>query len=63
LILARLPVETRTRRLLSIYARYILPGALATSVGLDALAYRLYVRMMNELVRDVPAHRAVGFVS
>jgi hypothetical protein len=63
LILARLPVETRTRRLLSIYARYILPSALATSVGLNALAYRLYVRMMNELVRDVPAHRAVGFVS
>jgi hypothetical protein len=63
LILARLPVETRTRRLLSIYARYILPSALAASVGLDALAYRLYVHMMNELVRDVPAHRAVGSVS
>jgi hypothetical protein len=52
LILARLPDETRARRLLSIYARYILPSALAASVGLDALAYRLYVRMMNELVRD-----------
>lgn len=52
-ILARLPVEARERRLRSLYARYILPASLAAKLGLDALAYRLYVRMLNELVRDV----------
>ena len=53
LILAQLPDATRARRLLSIYARYILPSALAASLGLNALAYRLYGRMMDELSRDL----------
>jgi len=61
LILAQLPDATRARRLLSIYACYILPSALAASLGLNALAYRLYGRMMDELSRDlrpisVPVH-------
>jgi len=49
LILARLPRETRTERLRSVYARYILPSALAAHLGLGTLAYWLYVRMLNEL--------------
>ena len=48
-ILARLPFEARERRLRSIYARYILPASLAARLGLDALAYRLYVKMLTEL--------------
>jgi hypothetical protein len=52
LILARLPGETRTKRLRSIHARYILPAALAARLGLDRLAYRLYRRMIDELTRD-----------
>ncbi len=51
LILARLPDETREIRLRSLYARYILPAALAAQLGLNALAHRLYVRMLDELVR------------
>ena len=50
LILARLPDEARTRRLRSVYARYILPSALAAKFGFDALAYRLYTRMIDELI-------------
>ena len=42
LILARLPHATRNARLRSLYARYILPSALAARLGLDTLAYRLY---------------------
>ena len=49
LILARLPREARQMRLRSVYARYILPSALAARLGLDTLAYRLYVRMLTEL--------------
>jgi hypothetical protein len=52
LILARLPGETRTKRLRSIHARYVLPAALAARLGLDRLAYRLYRRMIDELTRD-----------
>ena len=37
------------RALLSVYARFVLPAALAARLGLNALAYRLYVRMLNEL--------------
>ncbi len=37
------------RTLLSIYARYVLPAALAARLGLNRLAYRLYTRMLNEL--------------
>ncbi len=35
--------------LLSVYARYILPAALAAWLGLDRLAYRLYRRMLTAL--------------
>ncbi|MEX1061271.1 MAG: CFI-box-CTERM domain-containing protein [Methyloceanibacter sp.] len=51
LILARLPREARQMRLRSVYARYILPAALAARLGLNTLAYTLYVRMLNELAR------------
>ena len=37
----------------SLYARYILPAALAASLGLNALAYRLYRRMIDELAVEV----------
>jgi hypothetical protein len=53
LILARLPQEAHGRRLRSLYARYILPAALAAKCGLNTLAYRLYVRMLDELLRDL----------
>jgi len=53
LILARLPQEARGRRLRSLYARYILPAALAAKCGLNALAYGLYVRMLDELLCDL----------
>jgi hypothetical protein len=52
LILARLPREARSERLRSVYARYILPAALAARLGLNALAYQLYVRMLGTLARD-----------
>jgi hypothetical protein len=51
LILARLPDETRTARLISLYARFILPAALAAHLGFDALAYRFYRNMVDELAR------------
>jgi len=37
------------RALRNVYARFVLPAALAARLGLNALAYRLYVRMLNEL--------------
>jgi hypothetical protein len=49
LILARLPREARTETLRSVYARYVLPAALAARLGLNTLAYKLYVRMLDEL--------------
>jgi hypothetical protein len=51
-ILARLRATSRSpdRTLLSIYARFILPAALAAKLGLNALAYRLYVRMVDRLM-------------
>ena len=52
-ILARLPRQTRGKRLRLLYARYILPAALAASLGLNALAYRLYVAMLDELAAEV----------
>lgn len=52
-ILARLPRAQREQRLRSVYARYILPAAVAARCGLNALAYRLYVRMLDELVSAV----------
>jgi nitrate reductase assembly molybdenum cofactor insertion protein NarJ len=50
-ILARLRTapDDPARSLLSVYARFVLPAALAARLGLNALAYRLYVRMLNEL--------------
>lgn len=51
-ILDRLPPDERTTLLLSVYARFIFPSAIAARLGLNALAYRLYARMMDELVRD-----------
>jgi hypothetical protein len=51
-ILARIPRETRDMRLRSVYARYILPSALAARLGLDRLAYRIYRRMLNELATE-----------
>ncbi|MGK2921978.1 MAG: CFI-box-CTERM domain-containing protein [Methyloceanibacter sp.] len=41
--------DNPARALLSVYARFVLPAALAARLGLNALAYRLYVRMLNEL--------------
>ena len=57
LILRALPDAARAPRLRSVYARFILPSALAARFGLNALAYRLYVRMLEELARDLaPEH-------
>jgi hypothetical protein len=52
LILARIPERTRGPRLCLLYARFILPAALAAHLGLNALAYRLYRRMVDGLARD-----------
>ncbi len=52
LILARLPKSTRRARLLPLYARFILPAALAAHLGFNALAYRLYRRMVDGLARE-----------
>ena len=49
LILARLPREARKATLRSVYARYILPAALAARLGLNTPAYQLYARMIEEL--------------
>ncbi len=53
LILARLPERMRHARLLSLYWRVILPAALAARLGLDALAYWLYRRMVDGLAREL----------
>lgn len=53
LILARLPHDAREQRLRAVYARYILPAALAARFGLSVLAYRLYVRTLEELAGDL----------
>ena len=50
-ILRCLPKQERTARLLRVYARFILPSALAARLGFVDLAYRLYGRMMQELAR------------
>jgi hypothetical protein len=54
-ILDRLPPDERATRLLSVYARFILPSAIAARLGLNGLAYRLYARMMDELARVLRA--------
>jgi hypothetical protein len=51
-ILARLPQATRRHRLLAVYARYILPAAIAARLGLAWLAYRLYSRMLAGLAQE-----------
>lgn len=51
-ILARLPQHERVRRLSSLYARFILPSAIAAWLGLNGLAFRLYARMMRDLARE-----------
>ena len=44
-----------------LYARYILPSALAARLGLDTLAYRLYARMIDELAGEfVPEQHRRG---
>ncbi|ODR98496.1 hypothetical protein AUC68_08710 [Methyloceanibacter methanicus] len=50
-LLARLRANATDpdRVLLGIYARYVLPAALAARFGLDRLAYRLYRRMLTAL--------------
>jgi hypothetical protein len=48
-ILSRLPAQERTARLLRVYARFILPCAVAARLGFVNVTYRLYVRMMREL--------------
>jgi hypothetical protein len=49
---AGLPQEERVTRLLSIYARFILPSAIAARLGLNRLTYRLYARMMHDLASE-----------
>ena len=51
-ILKRLPQNERALRLLSIYARFILPSAVAARLGWNRIAHRLYAHMMGELARD-----------
>jgi len=51
-ILAQLSAKTRNSRLLSVYARFVLPAAITARLGLNALTYRLYLRMLNELAGD-----------
>ncbi len=51
-LLHRLGERERAPRLLSVYARFILPSAIAARLGLTTLAYRLYLRMMQELTRE-----------
>jgi hypothetical protein len=57
LILTRLPHEARNARLRALYARYILPSALAARLGLDMLAYRIYARMIDELAGELVPER------
>jgi hypothetical protein len=59
LILAQLPQAARAARLRAVYARFILPAAVAAALGLNALAYRLYTRMLAVLQRDI-APETVG---
>jgi hypothetical protein len=49
LILTRLPRGARGHVLRSLYARYIFPSAIAATLGLNALTFCLYARMIGEL--------------
>jgi hypothetical protein len=51
-ILAEMPREERAARLGPLYARYILPSAVAAWLGFDGLTYRLYGSMMRSLMRE-----------
>ena len=46
----------KSEALLSVYARFVLPAALSTRLGLNTLTYRIYVRMLNALA----AHAATA---
>jgi hypothetical protein len=59
-IIAQLSAKTRNSRLVSAYARYILPSAIAAKLGLNALAYRLYVRMLDELSAELAPDATMG---
>jgi hypothetical protein len=58
LILARLPRDSRAARLRSVYARFILPAAIAARLGLNALAYRLYKAMLAKLLHGLAPETA-----
>jgi hypothetical protein len=56
-VVARLEQRDAGPRLLSVYARFVLPSAIAARLGLNRLAFRLYRRMMQDLTRDfAPKH-------
>ena len=48
----------RDRVLLSVYARYVLPAAIAAKLGLNTLAYDLYARMLRKLAQLTLTARA-----
>ncbi len=52
-VLARLEQGDLVRQLLPIYARFVLPSAIAARLGLNRLAFRLYRRMMRDLTREL----------
>jgi hypothetical protein len=49
LILTRLPRAAREQVLRALYVRYVFPCAVAATLGLNALTYRLYAKMLGEL--------------
>ncbi|MET0156803.1 MAG: hypothetical protein ABW197_02360, partial [Methyloceanibacter sp.] len=59
-ILARLPRQGRERLLVFIYARYVLPSAVAATLGLNALAYRLYRGMLRDLAKAFAPEELLG---
>ena len=58
LILSRMQGVSRVGRLRVIYARYILPAALAARLGMNGFAYRLYARMVSRLAAEFAPERA-----
>ena len=59
-VLAQIPAKTREYRLLAVYARFILPAAIAARLGFNASAYRLYAHMMDVLSADIAADTTTG---
>jgi len=56
-IVARLEQRDAVPQLLFVYARFVLPSAIAARLGLHRLAFRLYRRMMEDLTREfAPEH-------